>query len=125
MTVTVPGLLMWPSVSATVYCTGVGLPVKPLSGAKVILPVLASTVHVPSPATVRLVTGWPLAPTSLTLFGSMVLLPCASVSLARTSTVTGWPLVPFMVSALATGASSPGCGCGFGLGFGFGGVVPS
>ena len=108
------GSLSFLSVSETTYCTAFGLPVKPLSGVKRTLP-SARTSQVPSPATFSVVTFSPVAgSTSLTVVGTMVSLPCLSVSLARTSTVTGSPLVPFMVSALATGASSPGCGCGFG-----------
>ena len=111
---TVPGWLVWPSLSATVYCTAFGLPVKPLSGVKRTLPP-AMTSQVPSPVTFSVVTLSPVVgSTSLTVVGAMVSLPCLSVSLARTSTVTGSPFVPFMLSALATGASSPGCGCGFG-----------
>ena len=53
----VAGLLLCPSVSDTVYCTGFGLPVKPVSGVKVTLPVVGFTVHVPSPATFSVVTG--------------------------------------------------------------------
>ena len=116
----VAGLLVWPSLSATVYCTGFGLPLKVGSGVKVTLPVVGSTFHSPSPATFSVVTGWLVAGSiSLTLFGSRVLLPCGSLSLARTSTSTGWPFVPLAVSALAVGSTSAG-GCGFGPGFGFG-----
>ena len=115
----VAGLLVWPSVSVTVYCTGFGLPVKVGSGVKVTLPVVGSTFHSPSPATLSSLTGWLVAGSiSLTLFGSRVLLPCGSLSLARTSISTGWPFVPLALSALAVGSTL--AGGGFGPGFGFG-----
>ena len=111
----VAGLLVWPSLSATVYCTGFGLPLKVGSGVKVTLPLVGSTFHSPSPATLSSLTGWLVAGSiSLTLFGSRVLLPCGSLSLARTSTSTGWPFVPLAVSALAVGSTLAG-----------GGVMPS
>ena len=73
----------------------------------------------------------------MTLFASRVLLPCGSLSLARTSISTGWPFVPFAVSALAVGSTfagggfgpgfglGPGPGFGLGLGWGFGCGVAS
>ena len=107
----VAGLLVWPSVSVTVYCTGFGLPLKVGSGVKVTLPVVGSTFHSPSPATFSSVTFAPVVgSSSLTLVLSIVLSPCGSVSLARTSTSTGWPFVPLAVSALAVGSTLAGGG---------------
>ena len=67
-----------------------------------ILPVTGSTVHVPSPATTRVLPS--VLPTICTVVGSMSLL--ASVSLPKTLTVTGVPaVVGAAVSLVATGGS--------------------
>ena len=107
----VPGWLSCLSRSDTTYCTGFGLPLNAGSGVKVTLPVVGSTFHSPSPATFSSVTFAPVVgSSSLTLVLSIVLSPCGSVSLARTSTSTGWPFVPLAVSALAVGSTLAGGG---------------
>ena len=129
------GSLTLLSVSATVYRTGVGLPVKPCAGVKVTAPLCGSTVQVPSFATTRLVTGLPVGSSSLTLLGSMLF--CGSLSLASTSITTACPVVPCAWSSVAFGLTTDGGGgvvpgsCGGGGGGvrpgpgGGGGVRPS
>ena len=50
-----------PEVSDTWYVISVGSPVNVSSGVKVIAPVTGSTSHSPSPGTVNVVTGVPVA----------------------------------------------------------------
>jgi len=90
---------VFPSLSWTVYWIGVGSPVKPGTGVKVIAPVVGFTLHVPSPGTV---SGWPglAVPTICTVPGTTV---SPVVSLLSTGTVTGVPVVPVALSFVATG----------------------
>ncbi len=80
-----------PRVSSTVYVTGVGFFVEPLSGVKVTLPDCGSTVQVPSPGTVSCLPPFDTVESGVfgvrvTVVGSME--PCEPTS---GSTVTGWP----------------------------------
>ena len=93
-----------PWASATRYSIAVGLPVKPASGVKVIAPVLALMLQVPSPATTRVLPA-SVAPASV---NTTVLATTASppVSLASTSIVVALPGVKPALSLLATGGRS-------------------
>jgi len=90
-----------PSGSLTVYWIGVGSPVKPGSGVKVIAPVAGLTLHVPWPATGSGSPGL-VVPTICTVPGTAV---SPVVSLPSTGTVTGEPrLLLVAVSLVAMGA---------------------
>ena len=52
-------------VASHAYCTGFGLPLNAGSGVKVTLPVVGSTFHSPSPATLSSLTGWLVAESSV------------------------------------------------------------
>jgi len=89
-----------PSLSLTVYWIGVGSPVKPPVGVKVIAPVVGFTLHVPWPGTVSGSPGLAV-PTIWTVPGTGV---SPVVSLLSTGTVTGVPVVlPVELSPVATG----------------------
>ena len=79
---------------------GVGSPVKPATGVKVMAPVVVFSTQVPCPGTTR---GMPGAgvPTICTVEGTVA---SPVVSLASTGTVTAVPVVlPLELSLLATG----------------------
>jgi hypothetical protein len=76
----------WPSESVTEYVIGVAVPVKVESGVKVIAPVVALTVYVPSLAIVKVVSAQFVvvpAAQSFTLVASKVV-PVPAVSLVST-----------------------------------------
>ena len=83
----VAGLDSAPYLSLSVYVIGLGFPVKPGNGLKVILPVDVSTDHVPSPGTVNESPGFAV-PTIRTEAGSRP----SPIPLPMTSTVTGSPM---------------------------------
>jgi hypothetical protein len=74
-----------PLLSFTVYWIGVGLSAESDNGVKVIAPLLAFTLHVPSPGTTSETPG-PLVPAICTVVGLILL--SASVSFPNTFTVT-------------------------------------
>src|SRR4029079_17705667 len=95
-----PGCDVLPSLSCTVYWMGVGSPVKPGAGVKVMAPVVAFTLQVPWPATTRETPGAGV-PTICTVEGTGA---SPVVSLLRTGTVTAVPgALPLELSFVATG----------------------
>ena len=85
---TVAGFDVLPSLSCTVYWMGVGSPVKPGAGVKVMAPVVVFTLQVPWPGTTRETPGAGV-PTICTVEGTVA---SPVVSLLSTGTVTAVPV---------------------------------